>query len=240
MDNNLHCGHRVRLTDKFVSAPEGLANHELLEILLFSVVPRKDTNELAHKLLMTFGSFKRLFSATPEELMGVEGIGKRTAAQIAVFGKLINEVNSRQDKPKDKFFSFHKNKQYIIDLFTDPFKEKMFLILMDASCKEITKIEFDSLHENSVLLETKNLAKAIAINNPTHALIAHNHPSGLLMPSRDDDVATAKIYMVCKLQGVNLLDHIIVAKNNAFSYFIDGRLEEITKKVDLDDISKKI
>lgn len=240
MDGNLHSGHRERLIEKFVESPDSMANHELLEILLFSVLPRKDTNALAHRLLMTFGGFKRLFSATPKELMSVNGVGKRVASQIAVFGKLINAVNVDHNKKQDKLFSFHKNKEYVMNLFTDPFKEKFILILMDSSCKVITQIEFDTFSENMVRFETSKLAKAIAMNNPAHALIAHNHPSGSLTPSRDDDIATAKIYMVCKLQGVNLIDHVIVTKNDAFSYFIDGRLNDIFNKVDLDDISKKI
>ena len=241
MDGNLHSGHRERMMEKFVNAPDGMATHELLEIMLFSVMPRKDTNELAHNLLLTFGTVKRLFSATPKELMSVKGVGKSIAAHIATFGKLMNEIAFRADYNKTTFSSFHKNKQDVIDMFINPTIEKFFVVLLDAKCKETTRIEFESRSENMVSINASTLAKAIAINNPVNALIAHNHPSGDIRPSRDDDIATAKIYMLCKLQGVTLLDHVIIGKNNnAYSYFVDGRIDKITKMIDSDDISRKI
>ena len=241
MDGNLHDGHRQRLIDKFVSSPNGLANHELLEILLFSVMPRKDTNELAHKLLLTFGSFKRIFSATPEELMGVRGVGPRIASHIATFGKLLNETALRVNQKPMTFVSFHKNRQEVIDLFINPQVEKFFVVLLDAKCREITRVEFESYSENMVRINPSVLAKAIAINTPVNAVIAHNHPSGDVRPSRDDDLATTQIFMICKLHGVNLMDHVIVGRNNnAYSYFIDGKLDKIEHSVKSDDISKKI
>jgi DNA repair protein RadC len=239
MEGNLHSGHRERMMEKFVNAPDGMASHELLEILLFSVMPRKDTNALAHKLLLAFGDLDRLFSASPKELMAVDGVGKRIASHIASFGKIMDLVLKRQ-KPSVVFDSFDRNKAYVIDLLSGLVKEKFYIILIDKDCKEITKIEFTSFNELAVEVDTSSLARAIAVNTPRHALICHNHTSSSLIPSRADDIATAKIYMLCKIHGVNLIDHIIVSGKHAYGYFIDGRLKNIKDKVDSDDFSKKI
>ena len=79
---NVHSGHRERIVDKFVAHPDSPSDHELLEILLFSFIPRKNTNDIAHNLLNRFGSIEKVFACSPTELITVEGIGKKTAERI--------------------------------------------------------------------------------------------------------------------------------------------------------------
>ena len=89
---NCHSGHRERMAEKFIIAPNAMLDHEVLEMLLFYVIPRKDTNKLAHRLIRVFGSLQNVLDRTPKELMMVDGVGKRTA----VFLSLINTVAKRK------------------------------------------------------------------------------------------------------------------------------------------------
>ena len=90
-EENLHAGHRERVIKKFITSNNGVLDHELLEILLFSFLPRIDTNPIAHRLIQTFGSLKGVFLATTEQLLSVKGIGKKTAANIKLIGMIYEK-----------------------------------------------------------------------------------------------------------------------------------------------------
>ena len=89
MQEGLHSGHRERLVNKFIEYPDSFSEHELLELFLFTVLPRKDTNETAHRLLQAFGNITKVFSASAEQLMAVKGVGKTIAAQIVLHSKIM-------------------------------------------------------------------------------------------------------------------------------------------------------
>ena len=239
MSENLHSGHRQRMLDKFLKSPDTLADYEFIEILLYSVLPRVNTNTIAHRLIRTFGSLKRLFDASPEELMSVEGIGKSAAAQIILFGRLMKTIKE-DNTPKEKFYSFEVSKEDFINYFPDQTYERLILILLDNKERKITEIVFTNKREEEVKLELNEIAKTLAINRPTYVIALHNHPSGSLIPSLADDRFTANLYMICSLQGITLRDHVIVAKNNAMSYFTSGKLEQISDTANLKQILNTI
>lgn len=241
MDENLHGGHRQRLLEKFYKSPDSFLEHELVELFLFPLLPRKDTNALAHRLLKTFGSISRIFSATPEELTVVDGVGKAIATKIAVYGKIFSEIYKRERQTsKSKVYSFNSHKDYFIHMFDDPTKESMFILLLDAHYGKITTLSFCDYEPNKVSIQLSALAKAVAINRPSNAIVVHNHPSGNVNPSRDDDVSTAKINLVCAMHGVTLVDHVITSTTTAYSYFLDGRLQYIKDSFNVEDLMKTI
>ena len=88
MQNGIHAGHRERIINKFLGYPDSFSDHELLEIFLFPVLPRKDTNALAHSLLNAFGSISKIFSADAASLTSVRGVGEKIAAYIVLTGKI--------------------------------------------------------------------------------------------------------------------------------------------------------
>ncbi len=236
---SLHFGHRKRMTEKIMQGEIGSADHELLEVLLYNVLPRIDTNPLAHKILHTFGSLAKVFSATPKELMTVDGVGKKTATYLATLGKIFRKINN---KPMSKraMFSFANNKSEIIHIFDGLYDEKFVLFLLDSHYQKITEISFESNSRKSVEGNTSEIANAFAINKPSYAIMAHNHPSGNLLPSVSDDETTAKINILCNIHGVTLIDHIIVGKSDAISYFIEGRLKNIKDACNIDSVIHKV
>ena len=238
---NLHAGHRERMIEKFIRDPSVMPEHELLEMLLFLVIPRKDTNATAHKLLRTFGNIHNVLSANPDQLCTVEGIGRKTAANLVLFGTIMKRIIS--DNPKRAVkpcYSFAAYKQEIISKFKGLETESFIIFLLDGKKIPITSLTFEDKNRYQVMADIPEIASAFAIHKPAYALIAHNHTSGSIEPSETDDLTTVKLHLLCAVHGVTLLDHIIVCRNNALSYFLEGKLDEIVRKYNLDTLIKQI
>ena len=91
----LHDGHRQRMRQQFLShGPQSMADHELLELALFYAIPRRDTNETAHRLLEQFGSLDRVLTAPEQELEQVEGVGQNAAVLLRLIGAMGDRVNA--------------------------------------------------------------------------------------------------------------------------------------------------
>lgn len=228
---NLHAGHRERMTEKLINSPDSLNEHELLEILLYSFVPRKDTNIISHKLLRAFGTIDKLLHADPKELMVVDGVGKTVASRLALCGKILDAVE-KSKKPNYPMNSFSKNKARIIEYFKGMTHEKFIICLLDKKYCKITTMDFSSDDRFTVSGDIPEIAKVVAINKPKYVILAHNHPSGNMLPSEKDDEATARLNFTFKLYGVTLIDHVIAIENDAYSYYLSGRLDYIKNEYD--------
>lgn len=233
-EENLHAGHRERVIKKFITSNNGVLDHELLEILLFSFLPRIDTNPIAHRLIQTFGSLKGVFLATTEQLLSVKGIGKKTAANIKLIGMIYERIN---DVPKKSIKnSFDAFKLDLIERFKGESTEVSFLILLDNKFKELTTLSFENSLRSSVTMEASSIVSAFAVHKPKYALLSHNHLSGSVEPSEQDDFTTKKICLLCEINSVEFVDHIIVCNKEAFSYRSSGKLEFIKEKTNLKKI----
>lgn len=236
-DANLHQGHRARMMDKFLENPSSLNDHQLLEVLLFGIIPRVDTNPTAHRLLNTFGNLSKIFSASPKELMSVEGVGRSVATAITAMGKILDKViEQRKTDKKESRFSFRDNKDQIIADFKGIYHERVILYLLDSKFVRITSIIIEEKDKYSVNLEVGDIAKAFAIHKPKYVILAHNHPSGMAEPSKEDDLTTQKITLLCNVHGANLVDHVLVAGKNAFSYRLNGRIYGLQEKADIEKL----
>lgn len=227
---NLHSGHRERMTEKLINSPDSLSEHELLEVLLYSFIPRKDTNEISHRLLRTFGSIENLLNADPKDIAVVDGIGKTTASRLVLCGKILDNIEKQKSKKSNRpMRSFFDNKEEFINFFKGLKHEKFVIYLLDKRFYKITTIEFSNQDRIAVSGDIPEIAKIVALNKPTYALLAHNHPSGNKLPSDKDDEATAKLNLTFSLHGVTLIDHVIATKDDAYSYHLSGRLDYIKK-----------
>lgn len=233
--DNLHAGHRERMIEGFIKNADGLADHQILEILLFFAIPRKDTNPLAHRLLKIFGSLQGVFSATPEQLVAVEGVGKKIAAYIYATAEVLKRIEVK--KQKDISFSNpHQTKEFLFELFSGVSHEKFMMIFLDAKFRMIAKVEFTDSEKSKVTAEIPEVVSAINIYKPTCAIMAHNHTSGSVLPSKEDNFATKKMNVICELHDVNLIDHIIVCGREAFSYKAENLIDEIKQQCNLQSI----
>lgn len=229
---NIHSGHRERMMKKFVDNGYELLEHELLEILLYSMLPRIDTNPIAHRLINRFGSLREVFNASVQELNGVDGVGEKTAKIIFFIGKLFAHVEKTK-KSNVKLGCFDLVRKEILDLFKEEDREKFYMFLLNKDYKKVALIDFTNQNKSSVIAEVSDVAKFFAVHKPKHVIVAHNHPSGLAEPSQSDDLSTKKINLLCMAHGVNFTDHVIYAKGEVYSYARSGKLDELKKKADL-------
>ena len=239
VDNNLHKGHRERTIKKFLQSADSFPEHEVLEVLLFFALPRIDTNPLAHRLIQMFGSLDGVFNATAEQLLSVDGVGEKVATQILLVSQVIKRIKNNAKETEHYLINFAKAKEYLVSLFQGLNHEKFVILLLSKKYKLLANLEFSNDAVHSVSAEIPDLVKAINIHKPAFAIIAHNHPSGNITPSEQDDFTTKKLNVILDLHDVNLFDHVIVSGERAYSYNQERRIDEI-KKATLNKLFNKI
>ena len=228
------------MVEKFFNNPNSFSEHELLEMLLFPLIPRKNTNDIAHRLLKTFGSIKSVLNASPKELASINGVGIKTASSLALYGKIFESILTKTKKsPISMGFSYESNLKEIIENFVGLKVELFVLYLLDRNYKVLNKISYQSNKADEVDGNVSEIVKAIAINNPTYAIMCHNHPFGRATPSANDDASTIKMNLLCSLHGVTLLDHVIVGRDfSSYSYHTTGKMIDIKNSYGINSLVK--
>lgn len=216
--SSVHEGHRERLKKTFLK--NGLSNlepHNALEIILTYSIPRKDVNELAHRLIKEFGGFDKVLEADYERLLQVEGVGEHTATHL----KLILESYRYYElqKNRDGFFASSADAaiNYARSLFVGETKELSYLMCFDTNMKLIkcAKVSEGSITATSI--SVRRVVEIATANKAVSVILTHNHPGGLATPSKEDLAATKKIMSALQLIGTELADHIIVCDTHAVS-----------------------
>ena len=211
-DENLHAKHRARMQERVErDGLDSLAEHEALEYLLFLSIPRADTNALAHRLIQHFGDFCKVLEAEPEELMQVEGVGPKSARLIST----VMSLNSAETAIA-----------YVKPLFRGVQNEQLYLILLDDACRPVQDLRIAEGVPNRVAVDTRKLLRAVARTNSTCGILAHNHPTGLAIPSEADRLTTYHIMEVTGQLGFTIMDHIIIAGEDGCSMLNRGSLPE--------------
>ncbi len=226
-----HEGHRQRILERLKRDGEGLCDHELLEILLFNAIPRKNTNDIAHALLEAFGSLKGVLSADLEMLSDVEGIGASTAAYLRCIGLMYDRVG-KKERQRLVF-----NTRTFIDYLTErylPLREEVLEVycLNKQGCIVGSK-RFTSSVADRVVIAPEEVSKYISSAHPPMLVLAHNHVGVPSAPSEQDDRFTAQIQMLCSINNVDLRDHIVIGSDGAFSYSLSGRLARIRRSFNI-------
>jgi len=202
--------------------PEALSAQELLALVIGRGIPKKSVMNIAQELLTRFGNIKAISQATIEELSQVKGIGLAKAAQI----KACFELGKREElEPEQKDFDI-KNPESVVKAIRasikDKAKEHFKLILLNPRNKiiGISTISIGTL--NASLVHPREVFKDAIIHSAASVVLAHNHPSGDPEPSEDDLKITKKLVDSGKILGVEVIDHIIIAKNGFKSFKEEG------------------
>lgn len=227
---SIHEGHRERLKERFRKyGLENFDDHNVLELLLVYAIPRKDVNPIAHALLDKFGSLETVFEASVEELCAVPGVGEGAATII----RLIPQVSRRYMIAKGAAHDVIRNSTdagaYLVPRYMYERDEVVYMLCLDAvgqvsCCRELSRGVVDSA-EISIrkIVETALNYKASGV------ILAHNHVSGLAIPSAEDEITTRKVAKALELVGVELSDHIVVAGEDYISMADSGILMRINK-----------
>lgn len=208
----IHRGHRYRMKQRFMqNGGRDFSDHELLEMLLFYVIPRSDTNALAHALINEFGSLREVICADPARIQAVLGAGKSTATFLALFFAIRKRIDAQKYTGK-KFVadSLSKVGNFFVDYFKDVGREEFCVMMLDSSLKLIECRSLSSGSANSAALDVKALVRLAIIAGASHVVIAHNHPSGPSTASAEDRQLTANIESALDAVGISLLEHLVV------------------------------
>ena len=208
---NLHSGHRERVKDRFLrEGIDGFEKHNVLELLLFYSIPQRDTNPIAHELLNRFGSLRGVFDATVEELCTVDGVSLHTATLIklvpAVWGRVASEVDS-----SEVYDGVSKVGRLLVKRYAGVTVETVFLVLLDNSWHIIDIVNLGVGSVNQVRFDKRTVIEHCIRKNAALAVLAHNHPNGLLVPSDDDLIVTTEIAKALENIHVTFLEHLLVA-----------------------------
>ena len=209
---NPHENHRQRMRERFSrTGGEGMQDHEMLEMLLYYSIPRKNTNEIAHNLIKRFGSIAGVFEASEDQLLMVDGISHNSVTLIKMMIPLFHEYK-KQSKSGKRLTTAEECGHFLCDYYSGIMKERVTVRCIDASCKVLA---FETVCEGDTgncLLNCRRLVEIVLKYPLTSAvIIAHNHPGGLALPSREDINATNEMIKTMRSMNINIVDHIIVA-----------------------------
>ena len=208
----MHKDHRTRVKNRFLA--EGLDHfepHNILELLLFYAIPQKDTNELAHTLINRFGSLENVFDASYQDLLTVPGIKEHSATLIKMIPALARRYSIEKNKSGESLVDVDAWGKYFVSRYVGVNVETVFLLLLD---NKFNVIDCVKLHEGSVSSSAVNIRKMTEIifsKNAPMVVLAHNHPSGVAIPSGADIDLTIDLFRAFQVLDIMFLAHILVA-----------------------------
>ncbi len=210
-----HDGHRERLRKKLREVgAENLERHELLELYLFSALPRVNTNDIAHELINKFGTLSGVFDAEMEELMSVKGIGETAAMQIKLVPAMIRACSMEAYQGKPKFDTLAKAGEFGIELFRGATVECSYALLLDNAMRKIDCIKISEGSVNSTVPDMRYFYQEVLNQNASAVILYHNHYKGLAVPSRSDLEFTHDLEEKLSAIRTVLIEHIVVGENN--------------------------
>lgn len=209
-----HIGHRERLRQSYLKAGalDSLHEHQILELLLFYAIPRKDVNPLAHRLIESFGSLYGVLNADYNELIKF-GLSENTAVLIKLARDITKTAECNMLMSKT-ILSTSDAMGFCFSLMADLHNEKVCVICLNLASK-LLHYEMISVGDPTKAYFSPRSVVEIAVSHGAAAIVlAHNHPSGNCRPSQTDIESTVKLEKILKQIGIVLQEHIIVAFPN--------------------------
>lgn len=219
----IHTDHRKRMRARFLEGGLGSFNeHEVLELLLFYCIPRRDTNAIAHNLINRFGSLARVMNAPMKELKKIDGVGENAALFIALIRELSRYCDIKQNESCQILKTIDECGRYLVPYFEGKARETVYLLCLDAKCKVLCCREVEEGNVNSAGISIRKIVDMALTENATSVVLAHNHPSGVALPSPEDVLTTRKLAQALNLVDVVLIDHVVVADDDYVSLVHSG------------------
>ena len=222
-EENIHAGHRSRMRKRFLNhGLDSFDDHTVLEFLLFYAQPRKDTNPIAHQLLNRFGSLEAVFEAKEEELRQISGLGENAIVLL----KLIPQISRRYMMEKysnDNILDRTESAgEYFKPRFMYERTEVVYIACLDTKCRVICCKEVGRGVVNYAEVSIRRIVEIALSNNAAGVIVAHNHTSGIAIPSEEDKLSTNQIKRALRLVGIELIDHIVVGGDDFVSMADSG------------------
>lgn len=216
--NSMHNGHRERVKELFLKTGlDSFSPHAVLEMLLYYAIPQKDTNPIAHELIRRFGSLSGVFDAPMEELLKVNGVGKSAAILLKMVPQLSRAYEENLDRGKKTICDYDEAGKLLVKKFIGRQNEVVMLMLLDSRERILY---CDIVSEGNVTaanIYIKTVVRLAVRYDAVYAILAHNHPSGECLPSKQDLDTTRWVFRALETVDVRLIDHIVVGGNDYVS-----------------------
>lgn len=211
-------GHRQRLKDRFMKEPAAVLDYELVELILFGVIPRKDVKPLAKDLFAKYGSFNKLMHLDDLKLNEFKPYSKQISYCLTVLREIFKRSLKEKIDKKNSLSTWpdlltylkntmgHKN----IEEFRVIFLNSQNIILADEA------VSFGTIDQ--VVVYNREVISRAIFHNAKSIILVHNHPGGCSKPSKSDLILTKNLQDLCRGLNINLFDHIIVSSTNVYSF----------------------
>ena len=222
-------GHRQRLRDKFLEQGLGaFTDVEVIELLLTFGTPRSDCKEASRTALAQFKTLPAVLDASPVQLQQIKGIGPKNIFALQFIQGVARRYLRQRIVGKQYVHSSREVADYLIHAMRGLQHEVLTVVFLDAAHGIIDSAV---VAEGTVTVNTvypRELVKQALARNASALVIAHNHPSGALSPSRQDEELTRSLHLICSFMHINLLDHLIVgASDQVYSFADQGIMARI-------------
>ncbi|MCQ0990007.1 RadC family protein [Jiella marina] len=209
-----HDGHRDRLRERFVNAgAEALADYELLELILFRSIPRKDVKPIAKALLARFGSLAEVLNAPQRRLTEVPGVKDAVALDLAIVAAVNQRAMRSAVRQREVLSSWSAVLDYCTAVMAHEAREQFRILFLDKKNALIAdEVQGTGTVDHTPVYPREVVRRALELN-ATALILVHNHPSGDPTPSRADIEMTKTIISTAKPLGIVVHDHVIVGKN---------------------------
>ena len=219
MEESIHSGHRQRVKNEFLQNGFNAKTpqHKVLELLLFYCIPRGDTNTLAHELINKYKTIAGVLDAPVEELIKFNGLTTNNIVLLKLILPIARMYTSDKQECISKFNNLSEVGDFLLGRYIGLSEEYFSVLSMDGTGRFIS---FDFVEHGdlgSVGVSTRKLIQLILNTQASCVVVAHNHPSGIALPSAADCSITENIANALSHIGVHLIDHIVVADNDYVS-----------------------
>lgn len=219
-----YLGHRKRLRERLLAAPDSLADYELLELILTYVLPRRDTKPLAKDILARFGSLDKALMVDPAALTEIPGLGQATVTFWTALRECLVRKAATPIARRETFSSPEQVRELVRARLGGLTKEEFWVILVDNQNR---LIRFEQVSRGTVDQTAAYPREILELALRHHAsglILVHNHPGGSPNPSRQDQELTATVSRLSSELGLRLLDHLIVTGDDFTSFRSQGLL----------------
>ena len=221
----IHDGHREKMRQRFMTGGlDAFADHEILELLLYYAIPRRDTNPIAHALMERYGSLPAVLAAPMEDLKRTEGIGESAAVLLHLVPQVCRRARLAQVGEDQVLNSSERAGAYLLECFDGESREVIYQLCLDRKGKLLACKRLGEGSVASADLDVRRLVENAILTGASAVILAHNHPSGVALPSDGDYTATMGVRAALNAIGIELADHIIVADGDFVSMADSGYL----------------
>ncbi|MGN1213240.1 MAG: RadC family protein [Christensenellales bacterium] len=232
----LHDGHRDRLRETLLHTRfDDVDDYIALEYILFGIVPRKDTNEIAHRLINTFGCLANVCEADVVDLKKVKGVSENMAIFLNLFPYMFRNYKLSKQKPKATLTCTQDVFNYLGNAICHLPQEEFYVICLDNGDHVINQKLVSRGNNTEVNIRINEIVRFATSVNARKVVFVHNHPTTSEDPSQEDIETTKKLYMAFKYHNIKIVEHLIVNyMGRSFSFSNNGILqsfEEYSRKI---------